>query len=934
MSGILNRLRKTPPQHKPAGVSQTVCQKPQGISWAMAGFLSVLLLASILSAVSFESRVRVYMAGEIAAQDVAADQNLRIEDRDATLRKRFQMAENQPPVFDLGQQPFDSLKKHVLEIFDQIHKPDEDLEKLRWSLSEDLNVEVGRDILITWKAQEFQELMSSQILPWLKDVYSKGVIGHAGQFGTPKNGILLRELPSGMETLLLETPSIGDLEQLKDDLDQRLKRDLKKTIRLRKAVFTLVSPFLRPNITFNHAATQDRKNEIMAAVDPVFYAINKGEVIVRQGERVTPEQQLKLQALYTHRRGSVQLYAVPGMFLLSGLFLVLLHLSQGTKQGVRCISDRDWMLMTVVIAMFVVLGKFVELVRVSDALVPAFLKSTQLAYGLPLAGAAGVLAMFLSTPLCSFAALLLSFMISNEVGGGLYLFSYYLLSSLVYIHVVKNCDNRQDVLRSIFPLGGLLLVALLGVNLVEFHGVEKAVAGGVYGIVNAVFSLLLVLGLSPILEMVFGYTSRFRLMELMSLEQPLLQELMVKAPGTYHHSIIVANMVEAGARSIGANALQAKVAALYHDVGKLKSPQYFIENLFGKENKHNKLSPSMSALILISHVKKGIELAKEHKLGQEIADLIGQHHGTTLIAYFYHKAQEQAEAKGEEPVREDEFRYPGPKPQTKEAGLILLADAIEASSRTLVDPTPSRIKGHIQSIVRKIYTEGQLDDSELTLKELTSISDTFHRILTGIFHHRIEYPNMERKDKAKETVSAAASEKTAASAERAKEAIAGGESAKAKEAAASAAAGKMRDAMLSAATGRFRDAGSIGYAKLLDGAASAIAARAEDGPRLAGAVVGANGGANGAAARTPTVGSVAKTADSPAVGVAAGAAEGLDAGSAAKSAETLASGVASQMVEGPVSGVAGGAAGPAGSAGSASQGKTPGGGNGRPEKAA
>jgi membrane-associated HD superfamily phosphohydrolase len=152
----------------------------------------------------------------------------------------------------------------------------------------------------------------------------------------------------------------------------------------------------------------------------------------------------------------------------------------------------------------------------------------------------------------------------------------------------------------------------------------------------------------------------------------------------------------------------------------------------------------MSALILISHVKKGVELAREHKLGPVITDLISQHHGTTLITFFYHKAQELAEAKGEDPVREEEFRYPGPKPQSKEAGLILLADAIEASSRTLVDPTPSRIKGHIQSIVRKIYTEGELDESQLTLKDLTLLTETFHRILTGIFHQRIEYPSADR----------------------------------------------------------------------------------------------------------------------------------------------------------------------------------------------
>ncbi|MFZ5425406.1 MAG: HD family phosphohydrolase [Thermodesulfobacteriota bacterium] len=722
------------------------------MTWGLGVFIAVILVASVLSSVRFESPVKVYLAGEIASQAVTADQSLRFEDREATLRKRDQVAENQPPVFDLSPEPYEALKKHVLEILAQVRKPDEDPEKLRAVLSEDLNAEIPREMMNLWRAQEFNDLMTLQLLPWLGEVYAKGVAPMPGAFSAYKQGILLRELPSGMETLYLEGPGMVDLESLKDDLDQLLRRDLKKNIRTRKAIFTILGPFLKPNLIFNQETTQARKREIVSAMEPVYSTIYKGEMVVRQGERVTPEQQTKLQTLYAHRKSSIKPFAIPGTFLLACLFFVLLHRSQGKKSGIRSVSNREWLTLAAVTAFLVVLSKFVELARVSDAHLPMFLKSSQVAFGLPVAGAAGVLAMFLPQALCSFAVLLISYLVTTEVGGNLHLFSFYLLGGLVYAAIIRNCETRHDVLRSILPLMALCVVSWFGIVMIQ-EGLsgEFNLAGGVHATFNAVFSLLLVLGMSPILEMVFGYTSRFKLMELMSLEQPLLQELMVAAPGTYHHSLIVANMVEAAARAIGANALLAKVAALYHDIGKLKNPQYFIENLFGKENKHNKLSPSMSALILISHAKKGVELAKEHKLGDEIADLIGQHHGMTLITYFYHKAQEQAEAKGEEPVREEEFRYPGPKPQSKEAGIIMLADAIEASSRTLVDPTPSRIKGHIQSIVRKLYNEGELDGSELTLKDLTQASETFHRILTGIFHHRIEYPNLDRsKEKAKE----------------------------------------------------------------------------------------------------------------------------------------------------------------------------------------
>ncbi len=255
--------------------------------------------------------------------------------------------------------------------------------------------------------------------------------------------------------------------------------------------------------------------------------------------------------------------------------------------------------------------------------------------------------------------------------------------------------------------------------------------------------------------MAFGYSTRFRLMELMSLEQPLMQEIMVTIPGTYHHSLVVANMVEAGARAIGANSLLCKVAALYHDAGKLTYPEYFIENQFGAPNKHDSLSPSMSALILFSHVKKGTELAQKYKLGQEITDIIRQHHGTRVMRFFYQKAIDL----GEKP-NESDFSYPGPRPQSKEAAILMLADSVEASSRTLADPTPARIKNHIDNIIKGIFAEGQLDESELTFKDLHYLSENFQRILTGIFHQRIAYPETKIKAANQEVEKRKGSEKT------------------------------------------------------------------------------------------------------------------------------------------------------------------------------
>ncbi|HUU41889.1 MAG TPA: HDIG domain-containing protein, partial [Desulfatiglandales bacterium] len=210
---------------------------------------------------------------------------------------------------------------------------------------------------------------------------------------------------------------------------------------------------------------------------------------------------------------------------------------------------------------------------------------------------------------------------------------------------------------------------------------------------------------------------------------------------------IVSNMVEATAENIHANPLLAKVSAYYHDIGKIKKPLYFVENQMKGENRHEKLAPSMSSLILISHVKDGAELAKQHKLGKEIIDIIRQHQGTGLISYFYQKAKEQNKKRvGKSlPVKEEDFRYPGPKPQTKEAGLVLVADAAEAASRTLIDPTPARIQGMVQKIINNVFSDGQLDECELTLKDLNQIAKSFTKTLSGIFHSRIEYPEQITK---------------------------------------------------------------------------------------------------------------------------------------------------------------------------------------------
>jgi putative nucleotidyltransferase with HDIG domain len=246
----------------------------------------------------------------------------------------------------------------------------------------------------------------------------------------------------------------------------------------------------------------------------------------------------------------------------------------------------------------------------------------------------------------------------------------------------------------------------------------------------------------PAIESTFNVASDMKLMELANLNQPALKDMILKAPGSYHHSVLVGSLAEAAAEDIGANPLLARVAATYHDIGKMTKPEYFVENQESRDNRHERLSPSMSALILAAHVKDGAEVAKEHRLPRRVVDIIRQHHGTRLITFFFNKAKEM-EDPAVQTVDERDFRYPGPKPQSREAALIMLADAVEAASKVLADPTPARIRGLIQKIINDIFIDGQLDDSNLTLRDLHQIARSFTRTVTGILHHRIDYPQIQ-----------------------------------------------------------------------------------------------------------------------------------------------------------------------------------------------
>ncbi|OGS18973.1 MAG: hypothetical protein A2219_06315 [Elusimicrobia bacterium RIFOXYA2_FULL_50_26] len=326
---------------------------------------------------------------------------------------------------------------------------------------------------------------------------------------------------------------------------------------------------------------------------------------------------------------------------------------------------------------------------------------------------------------------------------GLEYFFVPLAGSFAGVAALARVRNRIDVTRIGLKIAFVNMAAITAIHLFSIWSLGTFQSHLLLGAASGVMSGLIVLGVLPYLETFFSRTTNIKLLELADFTQPLLKQLTLEAPGTYHHSLIMASLAEQAAEAIGANSLLARVGAYYHDIGKLVKPEYFIENQQTMGNPHDPLTPTMSSLVVISHVKEGVELAHKHNLDRIIIDCIEQHHGTSLIHYFYHRALEQNAQ-----ITPDSFRYPGPRPRSKVAAILMLADAVEAASRTIEEPSAGRIKDLVEKIINNKFTDGQFAESPITLNDLSKIAESLAASLSGLYHARIEYQKTENGAKA------------------------------------------------------------------------------------------------------------------------------------------------------------------------------------------
>lgn len=564
--------------------------------------------------------------------------------------------------------------------------------------------------------------------------------------------LLPREIPhTALEALLTDEGTLEELhlrlrasveeifeQGVKETEIETARRRLSQDIQfypfnpdLKRIVEILVEPMVTQNLFFNEQATEQNRELARNQVEPVV--ILRNTLIVSEGQPVTEKQMALLEELGLIRGQQADYAGYLGLliFLLVIFVLFAVYISVFVPR----VYSEPRLLLLMGLVMVVT-----TLFAVAATYFSGFL--------IPVAMGVILITVLFGYRLALLFNLTFALMVGLITGGQFSFVLVALLGGLVSIYAVTRLSQRSDLARAGFYVAAINVV-LITANFLFFGDISVETealfgfgAALLAGAVNGIFSSVVAIGMLPYLESLFGVTTAITLLELSNPNHLLLREMLLKAPGTYYHSMMVSNLAETAAEKVGADALLARVGAYYHDIGKLKRPYFFSENQLSGDNPHDRLSPNLSALIIGAHPSDGYERGRKHRLPETILDFTLQHHGTSMISFFYQKALERD---CREEVSPEKFRYEGPRPQTKETAIVMLADSVEAGVRSLSKPSSSRVEGLVRRMIREKLDDGQLDQCDLTMRELDQIADSFVYIMSGIYHSRVEYPEKELK---------------------------------------------------------------------------------------------------------------------------------------------------------------------------------------------
>lgn len=689
--------------------------------------------------------------GQLATYDIRADRDYTLVDTDTTTRLREGAGESVLSAYvwdtDIGREDSERIRV-AFDRSRQKAKPSRD----------DFERTIGSGVTDSqWVGllrSRFSKPIEDSIVSALLAIMHNPIVSDKAAVITEKEkGIQVMMVSGGREDpskrsewTEKEMASILSLEEAKKQVRQY--RDLGRE----EWMSSFVAQLIQTNFAFSIKATRTARNAAISTIPAVTIALREGEPIVHSGERIDPHQNMIIREINQQKNQGRYGIKFVGYFILVSLIIWVSYFFGSRFIRRFRLQARDarfsgTMLLVTLIVVRVAMFTGAAVTSSSVLNIPA----GAFAYAIPVAMGAMLVRLVLNAEIALVFSVIVSIFCGFFVLHDPEYTAFCLLSNIAAAGFIASVDKRSNVMKAGFKTAGVNVMVVAGLLLAQSYHNPSFSIGGIEtlwylaaaflgGILDSVF----VLFGAPFAETAFGYTTDMRLLELANLNHPLLRELIIRAPGTYHHSHLVGILAEAAAERIGANPLLARVGAYYHDIGKMRKPQYYIENVKDNTNWYERINPHMAALIISSHIKDGVEMARQQGLPQQIIDMIPQHHGTKSIGFFYDMAKKSNDPKLEK-LNEDDFHYPGPKPQTQEAGILLLADGVEASVRALKEKTPTRIQQTVESIINRSFVESQLDECDLTLRALTDIASTFTHVLTGIYHQRIEYPKQAKE---------------------------------------------------------------------------------------------------------------------------------------------------------------------------------------------
>lgn len=748
-----------------AGVRQRVGRFLRESEW----FWALVFLVVVFAMCTRQFRVQPPPSlplGAVAVRDIRAPFDVQIEDKVATAQKKAEAKARVLPVYDWDSAQTEEINDRVAATFDAARANEEEFqrylklgpltreqrqeaeERFLGRLSEALGGNLSRYALRQLKGEGFSTALERSVQDLVSQVERHKIVPNGDQF-QGSDTITIRDIRRGGSGWSQKNPMAGDVITLAEA--RRLPGTLVEALLnlpgpLRGAIEEYVRGVIQPNLTFNSQETNARRDRAAAQVESLVVYLKKGQVVLKAGVKVDESALQKIEALQLASQARINLPLLGALLFLLLLLMTFTFMYLKTYRKHRRPDLNLFVLTLQISATFLVIAQVFHLLlkALSEGSKTPFLQSSEvLMFLIPVGAGAMLMTLLVDKHIAVVYSLLYAvlFGILMELSFGMMLFS--LLSSFVAVYAAANLAQRTAQWKASLLVGAVNMPLALGVLAMDGsseHGwPHLALAMGMAFLAGFPLAVMLVSSLLPLFESAFGILTEVRLLELSNMNHPILRKLSLEAPGTYNHSIMMATLSEAAANAVGANALFCRVACYYHDIGKMLNPVYFVENQIPGVNPHDKLAPRISTLIVSAHVKEGMAMARQYKIPQPIIDVIPQHHGTRRISYFLDKALTMVDPEKER-INEADFCYPGPKPQTREAAIVMLADAVEAGSRVLKDPSHSRLKTLIGEIVQHVIAEGQLSECTLTFKDLAKVEDAFYQILLGVFSRRISYP--------------------------------------------------------------------------------------------------------------------------------------------------------------------------------------------------